>query len=87
MYLGKSCVLRQIMEQSSDSSMTGCIFLQALYNFHIGFTSRVGDQATKAVRVRVGLGTSFMVYNITHTKGRIQYLIKSDVFKCLKKIF
>ena len=51
--------------------MTGRVPLQAirpaLNDFCVGFMSAVGVQATK-VRVRVGLGTNFMAYNITHSK-------------------
>ena len=60
--------------------MTGCILLQAIYpalnDFHVGFTSMVDAQARVRVRldtsdrgyVRVGLSTSFMANNITHTR-------------------
>ena len=47
---------------------TSMAIRSALNDFHVGFTSMVGVQAKKGrVRVRVGLGTSFMAYNITHS--------------------
>ena len=53
--------------------MTGRVPLQAIHlalnDFRVGFTFMAGAQATaKGYRVRVGLSTSFMAYNITHSK-------------------
>ena len=59
--------------------MTGRVPLQAirpaLNDFRVGFTSMVGVPGPPKVRVRVriGLGTSFMADNITHSKEDYSY--------------